>query len=66
MAVNIALWDTLDGWIACWRSKGVADVTWATDSDQSVMQIFQVRSLGTTIIIDRRRRISYRDGETTP
>ena len=65
VAVNTAPWSTLDEWTAYWRSKGAADFTWATDSDQSVVRSFRVRSLGTTIIIDRHGRVSYRDGSAT-
>ncbi len=39
---------------------------WATDTDQSVVRALQVRTLGTTIIIGRDGRISYRDGGATP
>ena len=45
---------------------GAADVTWATDPDGRLVQLFKVYSLGTTIIIDRRGRISYRDDGATP
>jgi hypothetical protein len=39
---------------------------WALDRGQVVTQAFQVRSLDTTIIIDRQGRIAYRDGVPTP
>jgi|DewCreStandDraft_5_1066085.scaffolds.fasta_scaffold00018_71 peroxiredoxin len=39
---------------------------WALDRGQVVTQAFQVRSLDTTIIIDRQGRIAYRDSVPTP
>ena len=39
---------------------------WATDGDQSLVRLLQVRSLGTTIIIDRQGRLAYRDDGATP
>ena len=41
-------------------------MVWATDGTQAVVNLFRVASLGTTIIIDRQGRISYRDGGATP
>ncbi len=66
VAVNIEPRSPLEEWVAYWRSKGGGDVIWATDTDQSLMRAFQVRTLGTTIIIGRDGRISYRDGGATP
>ncbi len=66
VAVNIEPWSPLEDWIAYWRSKGADDVIWATDTDQGVVRALQVRTLGTTIIIGRDGRISYRDDVATP
>ena len=66
MAVNIAPFSSLEDWREFWQSKEAADVTWATDPDGQLVQLFKVYSLGTTIIIDRQSRISYRDGGATP
>ncbi len=66
VAVNVEPWSPLEEWVAYWKSKGANDVIWATDTDQSVVRAFQVRTLGTTIIIDRDGRISYRDDGATP
>ncbi len=66
VAVNIEPWSALEDWIAYGRSKGADDVIWATDTDQGVVRALQVRTLGTTIIIGRDGRISYRDGGATP
>ncbi len=41
-------------------------MVWATDGTQAVVNLFQVASLGTTIIIDRQGHVSYRDGGATP
>ena len=66
MAVNVAPAYSLDEWVSYWKSKGAADVTWATDGEPSVARQFRVTYLGTTIIIDRQGRISYRDAGATP
>ena len=68
MAINTDPWSPLDDWVAYWKSKGASadGVTFATDSDQSVVRGFKVITLGTTIIIDRNGRISYRDDGATP
>ncbi len=66
VAVNIEPSNPLEEWVAYWRSKGADDVIWATDTDQSLMRALQVRTLGTTIIIGRDGRISYRDDGATP
>ena len=66
LAVNTAPWNTLDEWIAYWKSKGAADVTWASDTDQILVRQFSVRTLGTTIILGRDGSIAYRDDGATP
>ena len=66
VAINSAPWSSLQEWKEFWKSKDGADVIWATDIDQKLVQLFRVYSLGTTIIIDRRGHISYRDGGATP
>jgi len=66
VAINTAPFSSLDDWKGFWKSKDAADVTWATDVDGRLVQLFKVYSLGTTIIIDRQRRVSYRDNGATP
>ncbi len=66
LAINTAPFSSLKDWKEFWKSKDAADVTWATDPDGRLVQLFRVYSLGTTIIIDRQGRISYRDGGATP
>ena len=56
----------MEEWRAFWKSKGASDVIWATDSEQKVVRLLQVVSLGTTIIIDRKGHVYYRDGGATP
>ena len=65
MAINTAPFASLEDWKGFWESKGAADVTWATDPDGRLIRLFNVYSLGTTIIINRGRRISYRDDGAT-
>ena len=66
MAINTAPFASLEDWKEFWKSKGAADVTWATDPDGRLLKLFKVYSLGTTIIINRGKRISYRDDGATP
>ena len=66
VAINIAPFSSLDDWKEFWKSLDAADVTWATDAKGELVQQFKVYSLGTTIIIDRQGRISYRDDGATP
>ena len=66
VAINSFPYSSLDEWVGYWRSKGASDVTWASVGDGAVVRQFQVRFLGTTIIIDRLGRISYRDDGATP
>ncbi len=66
VAINTAPFSSLEEWKRFWRSKKAADVIWATDLDQELVRLFRVYSLGTTIIIDRQGRISYKDGGATP
>ena len=55
----------MEDWRDFWHSKGAGDVAWANDMDQQLLKSFAVTSLGTTIIIDRQGRISYRDAGAT-
>ncbi len=66
VAIDTTPDSSLAEWRDFWRSKGAEDVTWANDSSQTLIRLFRVTSLGTTIIIDRQGRISYRDGGATP
>ena len=65
MAINTAAFSSLQDWKDFWKSKKAADVTWATDAEGRLVQLFKVYSLGTTIIIDREGRITYRDDGAT-
>ena len=66
LAINTLPYSPLDQWVKYWKSKEASDVTWASVGDGAVVRQFQVRFLGTTIIIDRETRISYRDAGPTP
>ncbi len=66
VAVNTIPWATIEVWKEFWKSKGAMDVIWATDTKRELVDKFQVLTLGTTIIIDRQGRISYRDDGATP
>ncbi len=59
MAINIAPFSSLEDWKGFWKSQDAADVTWGTDVDGRLVQLFKVYSLGTTIIIDRQGRLPY-------
>ena len=66
VAINGSPFGSLEQWKTFWKSKGASDVIWAEDHEQEVVRLFRVLSLGTTIIIDRQGRISYRDEGATP
>ena len=66
VAINTATWSSLEEWRDFWRSLGADDVLWATDADQGLVRLYQVLTLGTTIIIDRQGNIAYRDNGATP
>ena len=66
VAINTIPWASIDVWKEFWGSKEALDVTWATDTEQELLQQFEVLTLGTTIIIDRQGSISYRDDGATP
>jgi len=65
LAINTAPWIPVEDWRDYWHSKGAKDVTWVNDVGQQLLKSFQVTSLGTTIIIDRQGRVSYRDAGAT-
>ncbi len=66
LAINTAPWIPVEDWRDFWRSEGADDVSWANDVGQEMLKLFKVTGLGTTIIIDRQGRISYRDAGATP
>ncbi|MCH7712805.1 MAG: hypothetical protein IIC99_04185 [Chloroflexi bacterium] len=66
VAINTAPWSGLPEWQDFWRRSGGGEVIWATDDGQSLVRLLQVTSLGTTMIIDRQGRLSYRDDGATP
>ena len=66
VAVNTIPWGSLEVWKEFWKSTGASDVIWATDTEQELVQMFRVLSLGTTIIIDRQGHVAYRDDRATP
>lgn len=58
---------SLDDWKDFWeRSGGGTDVIVAQDVNQRAVAAFSVRALGTTIIINRKGQVVYRDGIATP
>lgn len=58
---------TLADWRDFWISVGGGpQVLFAQDVGQRVAAAFQVRELGTTIVIDRRGHVVYRDAGPTP
>ena len=65
LAINISPFGSLEQWKTYWKSKDASDVIWAEDHEQEVVRLLRVLSLGTTIIIDRQGRITYRDDGAT-
>ena len=66
VAINTFPYIALEDWKDFWKSKDADDVTWATDTEGELVRQYQVYSLGTTVIINREGRISYRDDGATP
>lgn len=57
---------SLGQWKAFWLYVGGGeDVLFAEDIGQRAVGVFNVRGLGTTIIIDRQGRVVYRDSGAT-
>jgi len=66
VAINIgAQYYSLGDWRQFWRSVGGGEVLWAQDVEAKAASAFKVVGLGTTIIIDREGRITYRDAGAT-
>ena len=63
VAINLVpQYNTLEEWQAFLEEFGAVDFVWAADTfDQRAVQTYNVRSLGTTIIIDREGQLVYRD-----
>ena len=58
---------TLDFWKEYWRRLGAGDVLWAQDTPQAnALKTYRaIPFAGTTVIVDRRGRIAYRDDGAT-
>ena len=56
---------SLDDWRRFWTVSGALNVTWAQDHDLQATRAYKVTALGTTIVIDRKGRIVYRDEGVT-
>jgi len=56
---------TLGEWRAFWQYLGGGEVLFAEDARQQAVPAFNVRALGTTIIINREGRVLYRDSGAT-
>lgn len=67
VAINIAPYaTTLAEWEDWLREFGATDFVYAQDSyDGLAAQSYQVRDLGTSVIVDRHGRIAYRDESTS-
>ena len=58
---------SLDVWRDFWKRLGAADVLWAQDTPQAnAMKAYgAIPFAGTTVIVDRKGRITYRDDGIT-
>ena len=66
MAINIgAQYYSLSDWQQFWNAVGGGKVLWAQDKGGAATSAFQVVALGTTIIVDRQGRVTYRDAGAT-
>lgn len=63
MAINLVpQYNTLDEWRAYLEGYGANDFVWASDTfDQLAARTYNIQSLGTTIILDRKGQMIYRD-----
>lgn len=63
VAVNIAPQaNKLEEYRDYMQEYGAGDLVWAQDTDDnSAVRAFNIRGLGTTIVVDRNGRIIYRD-----
>ena len=63
VAINLLpQYNSLEEWQAFLGEFGATDFVWAADTyDQLASRTYNVRSLGTTIIIDREGQMVYRD-----
>jgi PHP family Zn ribbon phosphoesterase len=65
VAINIQPVYNIQQWKTFWKSLGAGDVLWAQDTGYSAVAAYNVTALGTTIIIDRQGRITFRDSGGT-
>ncbi len=66
VAINILpQQSTLRQWEEFWRYVGGGDALFAEDINRTAIAAFNVRTLGTTIIINREGQIVYRDAGAT-
>ena len=67
VAVNIMPDATLQQWQSFWKSLGAGDVVWAQDApDNQAVRAYNIQALGTTVVVDRKGRVVYRDAGATP
>ncbi|MBI2856633.1 MAG: TlpA family protein disulfide reductase [Chloroflexi bacterium] len=65
VAINVhPLYDLVD-WSGYWRGLGASDVLWAQDINRTYVSYGHVVGAGSTVIIDREGRISYRHAGPT-
>ncbi|MFQ5812191.1 MAG: TlpA family protein disulfide reductase [Anaerolineae bacterium] len=66
VAVNIVPQNSLQEWQAFWKRLGAGDVVWAQDTpDGQAVGAYNIQALGTTVIVGRDGRVTYRDAVAT-
>ncbi len=65
VAINISRYYSLGEWRNFWKDLRASEVTWAHDISGSAVRTYNVQTLGTTVIIDRRGQVMYRDDGPT-
>ena len=43
-----------------WEGTGAGDVLWAQDANETAIRAYQLRTLGTEVIVDREGAIAFR------
>ncbi len=65
IAVNVFSQFSLEDWEKYWREVGGGDVIYAHDPRREAIRTLNVRTVGSTVIIDKYGRIVFKDGVAT-
>ncbi len=60
VAINFEPAYSLNQWVAFWKQIGAGDVLWAQDSQRVTPRAYDLVTLGTEIVVDRRGIVTFR------